>query len=221
VSGQTTSANSSPWKPRKAHAVGDLAAARPLAMTDGTRDLIDYCEELMGQSGGRAPTKSAFDPIRLARPPYAILHEFDQAGDPVFRLIGEDARQRIGHNPVGTRYGDYIHPERREAALAAFHVCRRFPCAMIVDILQQFDSGRLARCDVMGVPLMRRADDDEAAYMLFLNCRVDQAPVYRSKQDSLRFLSVRRRTFIDLGFGAPDRFEDRVMEEDEPSTDGS
>lgn len=208
--------SSKAWRLQKAQSVPSLAAAKPLATTNGARDLMAYFEELLRLSGGQAPTKASFDPMRIA--PHldcVILYGFDEADEPVFRLIGEDAKRRIGHNPLGTRYGDYIHPERRDAALAAFRVCRRLPCAMFVDILQQFESGRLAHCEVTGIPLKENQGDAEAAYTLFLNCLTGEAPVYRSSPDALRFLSVRSRTFIDLGFGTPDDFEDRIMEEDE------
>lgn len=201
------------WTIRPALSIPSLVAARPRFRSDIVRGLEELFSAMIDEAGGTIPPRAALDPARMpSLLPHAILYQFDESGDLIFRVVGENLVARFGFNPKDRPYTIFVHPDRRETAMQAFRVCAEHRCAMHLDIVQRFRTGRTVDCDVLGVPLAAEAGAAHVSHLLFVDCVVGSTTRYVPPDDGMTFLQVRERAFIDLGFGTPPGFEDRIQD---------
>jgi hypothetical protein len=127
----------------------------------------------------------------------------------VYRLVGDRLRTRLGFNPVGQNYYDFVPDVRRAHAAHAMTMVVRTPMAFGVGIEQHYSSGEILLVEAVAVPL---ASDERGVdgFILFADVAVNRWS--RLSQDGVRLLgaNVARRDLIDLGYGVDTGFRDLV-----------
>lgn len=187
-----------------------FSEVRARTSSPAIRALIDLFEDLRQEVSTGRPQKADFDPTMLRMHlGKTILYSVEADDDIVFRITGEKVRENLGVNPKDRSYMDFVPEFRRDCARAAFLVCANTPCAMYVRTEQVFSNGVHKQCEALGVPLF--SDEAErACNLLFIDDVVSD--VERLTDMSLEFMYayLRERSFIDIGFGTPASFIDKV-----------
>jgi hypothetical protein len=187
-----------------------LAQSMPLYRTQAGRDLATAYLELLAATGGRVPEKRELDVTRFARAiPHIVLAAIVKPDKCLYRVVGEEVKARIGMNPVGRNYYDFVPPERRARAARAMHMVLDTPCGFRVE-LEQIYSNRLSRL-VEGVALpLRSREPGVDGFIVFGDCHI--GPSQRVAEPGVVLLgaTIVRRDLIDIGFGVDESFEDLV-----------
>lgn len=200
------------WVTRTADIMPSLEAARDLFQAEGVLALADLLRDLLAERGGVLPPKSDFAPERIKHfLPNVILLDFAGAEDAVFRLAGENVVARFGGNPKGRRYKDFVEPRRRDSVAQSFRLCLDTPCAMHIEMIQTFKSGKSMLCEVLGFPFAA-SPGSETRTMIFVDCVVETPVRYALNREQMTYTTALRRTFIDLGFGAPEGFQEPTQQ---------
>lgn len=200
----------------RAGTIDSLDAVPPILRTDAGRLWLSAYARQIDELGGRPPRKSEFKPW-LLRGALAstLLFDVTDSGNPIFSIVGDTVVHRFGRNPVGRPYREFVRPERLRSALKSFQHCAEYPCGMLVLVRQCFESGLYMRCEAFGLPLLNDAGT-RASHLVFTDAVVDAEKTLGANRGEMIYANVIARSFIDLGFGCPDDFEDVVIEE-EPS----
>lgn len=198
------------WVTRKPRMRVALADSMPIYRTDAGRDLAQAYLELLGAAGGKLPAKSQLDVTQLARAiPHLALCSIIKPDKCVFRVAGEEVKRRIGTNPVGLNYYDFVPAERRDHAIRAMHMAIDVPCAFRAEIEQTYTTGLRRLVEATGFPL-RSEQPGIDGFILFADCQIGEIAGATPAKTLLLGANVTRRDLIDLGFGVDEEFEDMV-----------
>lgn len=204
------------WVRMKPAAVYPLEEAEPRCRSEASRRLARAYLAWREAAVGSVPRKNGLDLSRLGPVmEHMVLSAVTKPDKCVYRLAGEEMKARIGMNPVGRNYYDFVPPERLEQARRAMHMVIETPCGFRAEIDQRYSDGRSRRIECLGLPLV----SDEAGvdgFILFSDCEIGRATP-GLKQGMLLGAQVVRRELIDIGFGVDETFED-VVAESSPSS---
>lgn len=199
------------WIERAPQSVTSLSEALPHCLTSQARTLAAYYGELLAAEGGRIPEKNAFDLRRLASVlPDVALVAIEKPDRCIYRVSGERLKQRIGLNPTGRNYYDFVPPARRERAAAAMHMVIDQPLAFRAEIEQRYASGACLLIEALAVPLIS-AEPAVDGFILFVDRQVSELDLLSPEEGVLLGANVRRRDLIDLGHGIDESFVDLVQ----------
>jgi len=187
-----------------------LAQAPRLFATMAPSILANAYIELMEEAGGTVPRKTGLDISKFAAAlPDVALFATKMPDQCIYRIVGESWKQRIGLNPVGKNYFDFVAAKRRESAIASLQDLITIPSAFRVIIEQTYSAGRKAKLEVLAVPLLSEEEGIDG-FCLFAAQLV--APVHFGPSDDRIVLgaNIVERDLIDIGYGVNEKFFDLV-----------
>jgi len=197
------------WIRVKPAAVYPLEEAESYCRGEASRRLVRAYLTWRAAAKGAVPRKNGLDLSRLGPVmEHMVLTAVSKPDKCVYRLAGEEMKARIGVNPVGRNYYDFVPPERLEYARRAMHMAIDTPCGFRAELDQRYSDGRSRRIECVGLPLV----SDEAAvdgFILFSDCEIGRAQPLRG-EGMLLGAQLARRELIDIGFGVDKRFEDVI-----------
>ena len=198
------------WTARKPLNVGPLEQALECFRTTTCRQVAEaYLQLLRGNNGG-IPAKNGVDLTGFAAAMSDLaLTAVIKPDRCIWRLAGEKMQRRIGLDPIGRNYYDFVPAVRRKHAIRAMHMVVDLPCAFRVEIEQDFGEDVSRRVEVVGLPL----SSDEAGvdgFILFGEREIDPDPEFPTDGIPMSGANVLRRDLIDLGYGVDENFEDIV-----------
>lgn len=163
------------------------------------------------------PTAGKFKPdasIKSVLPYLLILEIVD--GDVKLGLIGPGHDGRLEVNPMGHSYLDTIPPERRYATMMRVQAMLQHKCGASIEIEEEMENGKLGITFLTVVPYA--ADDTHGAYLVTVvppNTLAEAGELATSSS----FLSKPFKSFeyLDLGFGTPPAFAEKIMGVEAPS----
>ncbi|MCR9176617.1 MAG: hypothetical protein NXI19_11530 [Alphaproteobacteria bacterium] len=199
------------WTTRAPSLFGSIAEVLPRFRTEGCRALAEGYASLLVEQNARVPAKNSLDISRFVSAiPHLVLAAITKPDRCIYRLAGEEMKKRIGMNPTGKNYYDFVPKDRFAHASHAMHMVVDVPSAFRADIAQQYSDGRARMIEVFAVPL---GSDDPAVdgFILFADCEVSGPMVSLPTDRMLLGANVLARDLIDLGYGVDRSFVDRVV----------
>lgn len=212
------------WVTRKPFLRVALADSLPIYRTAASRQVAEAYAALLAAAGGGLPAKGRLDVTRLARAiPHLVLCAITLPDRCIYRLAGEEVKGRIGRNPVGLNYYDFVPPERRAHAMRAMNMVIEVPCAFRAEIEQAYSDGTARLVEAVAFPLKSEQPGVDG-FILFAESAIGagvgggtgggtgagEAPWRPAPGARLVGTTVTRRDLIDLGFGVDESFEDLV-----------
>ncbi|WP_276327701.1 PAS domain-containing protein [Kiloniella majae] len=164
--------------------------------------LLDYWLSLPRE--GVLPLRSCFFPEKVPQIlPSLIIYEMVNKDFIRFRLAGTAVRERMGFDPTGQNYLDYVADERKVKASQSFFSVVEQPCGMRVISNHGMSSGRRMFLEVFMLPL----ENDMSPNPIVL-CQSNEIKPDTDEQipDNARLenITVMRRDFMDIGAGVSD-----------------
>lgn len=198
------------WREQKPASVTTLARLVPELRTTATRAYADGYAALRAAAGGGLPSKTGLDMSRLVKAiPHFALVAVTFAGPCVYRLAGEALQERIGFNPIGRNYYDFVPEARRESAARAMEMAVRRPCGFRALVQQVYDDGATRTTETLGLPLADREPGIDG-FILFADQALPDPTAYQAPGKRWLGTNLLRRDLIDLGFGVDADFVDLV-----------
>jgi hypothetical protein len=147
-------------------------------------------------------------PFVAAVPHFALL-AVTLSGPCVYRLAGETLQQRLGFDPKGHDYYDFVPQVRLAHARRAMEMMIRRPCGFCALVEQTYEDGATRTIETLGLPL---ADNEPGAdgFILFADCALPEPASYQAPGKRWLGANILRRDLIDLGFGVDSDFVDLV-----------
>lgn len=199
-----------PWVTRRPHSIVALADSLPLFRTGCCRELAAAYLELLRSEGGKVPAKSRLDVTRIpAVIPHLILGAITLPDRCIYRVVGEEVRTRIGRNPVGLNYYEFVPAERRAHAMRAMNMVVAVPSGFRVEIEQTYSSGLGRLVEAVAFPLASTQAGVDG-FAVLAECAIGEAEQAAAPGVTLLGTNVARRDLIDIGFGVDEGFEDLV-----------
>lgn len=198
------------WIRQEPRSTVPIAQAPGLFATMAPRILAIAYIELMMEAGGSVPRKTGLDVSKFAKAlPNVALFATKMPDQCIYRIVGEAWKQRIGLNPVGKNYFDFVADERRESSIASLQDMITIPSAFRVIMEQTYSAGRKAQLEVLAVPLLSEEEGVDG-FCLFAAQLV--APVQFGPGDDRVVLgaNIVERDLIDIGYGVNEKFVDLV-----------
>ncbi len=199
------------WVTQKPYMRVALAHSMTIYVAEASRHVAEAYAALLVAEDGRLPAKSRLDVTTLARAiPHLVLCAITKPDRCIYRLAGEEVKGRIGRNPVGLNYYDFVPDERRAHAMRALNMVIDVPCAFRAELEQLYADNVVRRAEAVAFPL--RSDQPGVdGFILFAESPLspDQRPP--DGKPWLIGTNVRRRDLIDIGFGTDETFEDMVQ----------
>lgn len=198
------------WIRQKPRSTVKLADAPGLFRTTAPRILAQGYAGLMRDGGGAVPRKAGLDISRFTTAlTNIVLFAVIKPDQCIYRIVGETWKQRIGMNPTGRNYLDFVARERRESAVASVLDLIDVPSAFRVIIEQHYAAGKTAMLEVLAVPLLSDEPGIDG-FTIFAAQLV--APIYFGNDEDRMVLgaNVVERDLIDIGFGVNEDFVDLV-----------
>lgn len=198
------------WIEQKPHVIVPLEDAAPLFKTASSTHLTEgYVEQVRAADGG-IPHRRALDiALFTMAVPHLVLCAVTRPDRCIWRLIGEDVKQRHGFNATGRNYYDFVPEERRENARHAMNMVIDTPCAFRAEILQTHTDGRRRYIEATGFPYLS-GEDGVDGFILFADQAIEEMSYHQGEQGDWIGANVVRRDLIDLGFGIDETFVDLV-----------
>lgn len=201
-----------PWIQQKPEHTCKLSEAMPLFSTSFCRILAEGYQALLEQNRGAIPTKSGFDVLRFTKIiPHLALCAIKKPDQCIFRVAGEGFKQRLGLNPTGLNYYDFVPADRRAHAVRAMNMVIDVPCAFRVDVERHYSNGLSAMVEAIGLPLLSDESDVDG-FIIFADEGLDLRPELTLNSSRLFDANVTHRDLIDLGFGVDKTFVDLVWD---------
>jgi hypothetical protein len=198
------------WREQKPASIGTLESIGPELRTTATRVYADAYLGLLTETGGALPSKTRLDFGRMARAmPHFALVAVTISGSCVYRLVGEALKERIGFNPVGQDYYDFVPEGRRAAAARAMEMVVRVKCGFRALVRQSYEDGTTRMIECLGLPLADREPGVDGL-ILFADQALDGDVSYQRPGKRWLGANLLRRDLIDLGFGVDPDFVDLV-----------
>jgi hypothetical protein len=200
------------WIQQKPASICSLNEALPLFLTGACRTLGAGYLELLEQTNGAIPLKSQFDVARFVKAiPHLALCAIKKPDRCIYRVAGEGLKERIGFNPTGQNYYDFVPEERRTHAAQAMHMAIDVPCGFRSVIEQQYSNGLAVTVETVGFPLITEESEVDG-YLIFADQGVAVPTQLALSSSRLLGANVMRRDLIDLGFGVDENFVDLVRD---------
>ncbi len=167
--------------------------------------LFDYWLSLPRE--GTLPLRSSFFPEKIPQLLSSlIIYEMVSPSFIKFRLAGTAVRERMGVDPTGQNYLDYVSDERRVKASQSFFAVVDHPCGMRVISHHGMASGRKKYLEVLVLPIENDMGENPIVLCEANEIKPDIDDVFQD-EDLLKNIAIVRRDFIDLGAGISD-FQD-------------
>jgi len=198
------------WIRQKPRSIVSIAEAPGLFATMAPRILAKAYGDMILESGGNVPRKTGLDISKFAAAlPNVALFAFTLPDLCIYRIVGEAWKQRIGINPIGKNYLDFVARERRETAVASLQNVIGIPSAFRVIIEQTYSGGRTAHLEVLAAPLL---SDEPSVDGFTIFAAQPIAPIHFGRDEDRIVLgaNVVERNLIDIGFGVDETFRDIV-----------
>lgn len=178
--------------------------------TEPCRVLAEGYLAMLEAAGGGLPAKNGLDISRFQKAiPYMVLCAVTLPDRCIYRLAGEATKQRIGLNPVGRNYYDFVPQERRAYAQRAMNMVVEGPSAFRAEIEQSYSAGLRRRVEAVALPLLSEEPGIDG-FILFGDCQIGTDADDRLVQATLLDANVTCRDLIDLGWGVDENFVDIV-----------
>ena len=132
-------------------------------------------------------------------------------GDILASTGGKDLKARMGFNPTGANYYDYVPEERRRFAADAMHMVIDTPCAFRAEVRQSYSTGLSLIIEATGFPLISNEAGVDG-FIIFADQAVDDSIEIHTDRRRLLGANVEQRDLIDLGAGIKTDFVDMVWE---------
>ncbi len=198
------------WVRQHPRSIVPIAEAPALFATRAPRILSAAYAGLLQENGGDIPRKTGLDIFKFAAAlPNVALFAFTMPDQCIYRIVGEAWKQRIGLNPIGKNYLDFVAQKRRDTAVASLQNVVGIPSAFRVIIEQTYSAGRTAHLEVFAAPL--RSDEKGVdGFAIFAAQPI--APIHFGREDDRIVLgaNIVERNLIDIGFGVDETFSDVV-----------
>lgn len=203
-------ASGSEWVERPPASIVPIAQAAALFQSEICRLLFEGYASQFAAAGNAVPAKSAFDLYELRKTlPDAVLCAITVPDRCVYRVAGERLKARLGFNPTGQDYYQFVPEIRRRYARWAMNMVVATPCGFRAEIEQSYSSGEVALIEVAAVPLLSDEPGVDG-FILFADCALTRWQRYDNTSVTLQDANVVRRDLIDLGFGVDTDFRDLV-----------
>ena len=204
------------WKEVLAGRIENIDQALNKLKMPATQHLASIYAKLLVEAGG-IPSKALFRPEDMNKYLAQItLYEVPKVGSPIYKLVGQQAREAFASNPLGRKYTDLVPKERAESASASFRRCCFTPCAMLVYVDHVRRSGKADRHEVIGVPF--HSDNEDHGFLLFMDAVTETKLISPGTIDDTFTHIVLSRNFIDLGYGTPEDHFDLIPDDTEISS---
>ncbi|MEH6629521.1 MAG: PAS domain-containing protein [Halopseudomonas aestusnigri] len=164
--------------------------------------LHDYWWELKHASDQAVPRKSDFNPAAIKNIlPHILIHDLGTPGRSILRLVGTGIVERMGFDPTGHDYVEFVSDDRKEEAYNELFKTASFPCGMRVMIEGSYQSGEIHVSEALGYPLS--ADGDGHPLFVFVDDLIEKVEWHQKIDKQLEYYKIRQRDYIDIGFGIP------------------
>lgn len=198
------------WVEAPAASVVTVTDAAALFRSEICRQLFRGYLGLFEAAGHTVPDKDSLDLFGLRTTlADAALCAITLPDRCIYRVAGERLKRRLGLNPTGRNYYDFVPAVRRERAARAMNMVIQVPCAFRAEIEQTYTSGETVLIEVVAVPL-RSQEPGVDGFILFADCALSQWKEHQRPAARLQGAVVVRRDLIDLGFGVDPEFRDLV-----------
>jgi hypothetical protein len=194
---------------KRAGVIGSLDELLSTCGSKSVHRFINIYKLSINNSASSIPRQEDFQPEMMGEflADMAIIG-FDPENEPVFRLVGVRVRENFHLSPVGQRYRSFVPEIRAESAVGSFLACRDHRCGMFVQITKTGEQGKILHVDVLGLPLVDNKDGRTVDRMVMLDSARVVSDWDSQHEEDLTIKDIRRRDFIDLGFGVPENHID-------------
>lgn len=200
------------WIRRTPRCFGSIEAALGRFRTVACSDMAVAYRDLLVETGGRIPRKNGLDVARFrSLMSDLVLTAIIKPDKCIYRIAGEAMKDRIGMNPVGRNYYDFVPAERRENAIAAMHMVIDRQCAFRAEIEQRYTDGRSKVIEAFAAPLLSDEPGVDGFILFGDRVFVERRPVL-DEGPLLQGANVVARDLIDLGRGVDPDFYDLVQD---------
>jgi hypothetical protein len=198
------------WRELKPASVTTLPEIEPELLTPAARAFAAGYLALRADSRAAVPAKNGLELARFAKAiPHFALVAVTFGEHCVYRLAGEALQERIGFNPTGRNYYDFVPEERRARAARAMEMVVARRCGFRALVEQTYDNGTARRIESLGLPLA--ADEPGVdGFILFSDQALPDAVRFEAPGKRWLGANLVRRDLIDLGFGVDETFADIV-----------
>lgn len=198
------------WRTQRPALVTDLNGVQAHCRTDASCRLVAGYAELLAEGGGALPAKNGLDLRRFAAVISSlVLVAVSKPDRCIYRLAGENVQRRIGLNPAGRNYYDFVPEVRRARAMHAMNMAIDVPCGFRAEIEQTYSDGLVRLIEALALPLVS-AEPGVDGFILFADCHVEESDRFEPERRRWQGSNVLRRDLIDLGHGVDETFEDIV-----------
>ncbi|KLN61645.1 hypothetical protein WH96_04720 [Kiloniella spongiae] len=150
---------------------------------------------------GVLPLRSSFFPEKVPQLlPNLIIYEMVSENFIRFRLAGTAVRERMGFDPTGKNYLDFVADERKAKASQSFFSVVEQPCGMRVVSNHGMSSGRRMFLEVFMLPLENDMSPNPIVLCQSNEIKPDTDD-YIGDNARLENVTVMRRDFMDIGAG--------------------
>jgi hypothetical protein len=200
------------WRPKSPLHAGRLDGALPRYRTEACRKLAEGYGTLLAANGGTVPAKNTLDLAQFIKAvPHLALCAITKPNLCLYRVAGEQLKERIGFNPVGANYYDFVPEERRAYAARAMHMVIDTPCAFRAEIRQSYSNGLSLVIEATGFPLLA-TEPGVDGFIIFADQAIESTIDLTFNEHRLLGANVEQRDLIDLGHGIDADFIDVVWE---------
>lgn len=201
------------WRKKKPGYIASLNDAYIRCETTPAKEMVQAYSRLLRNSGGKLP---AFRDLDLREVRHAATHmalcSIGIGDHCTIRFFGEELKQRVGVDPVGRNFFDFVHPDRADSIRQVMEMMVSRPCGYLAKVRQEFASGRTIVVETVALPLApSRAGDD--GQVVLTDTPTKFAGITLEKKKVLLSADVVQRDLIDLGYGVDEDFEDLVSDE--------
>ena len=198
------------WTTRKPDFVGPLETVVPRIKTGAVRALAEGYAVHLKAAGGEIPTFKMLDIGLFAKAlEHLLLCSIVKPDRCTYRIVGEMLRRRLGFNPVGQNYFDYVPEERLEYARGSIFMVIDQPCGFRAEVEQTYSDGRSILIESVAFPV-RSTRKGEDGMVIFCDQAVERLDFLEQNRPTYLGSNVVRRDLIDIGYGVDEDFEDLV-----------
>lgn len=198
------------WVRQPPRRIVPIAEVPDLLRTSAPRVMAEAYAAMIREGGGSIPRKAKLDVSRFVSAlPNVALFAVTLPDLCIYRVVGETWKQRIGMNPVGKNYLDFVADERKASAKESLRDLITIPSAFRVIIEQVYSGGRKANLEALAVPL---ASDESGidGFTLFASELIAPIRFGPGEERVVLGANVIERDLIDLGHGVNREFVDMV-----------
>jgi len=201
-----------PWREKKPGYIASIEEVERLCATESGRKLAAAYTRMFRGSGNKAP---AFRDLELgdlaSAVPHMALCSIGFGTHCTIRFFGEELKRRVGTNPVGRNFFDFVHPDRADSVRQVMEMLVRYPCGYLANVRQEYTSGRTIIVETLALPLLPSRDSDDGQIVL-CDTPIGNMGTTWERDRVLLSADIVNRDLIDLGFGVDEDFRDLVAE---------